>query len=116
MMTLESIRYYTTLGIKVLLYDNHGQNYNALYNASSSPYYHDDRYSNIMNNIVYYNYTIRGSMRNESIVFDNNDLSTKVTGIYKRMEKSDKDKVCHVILYYTSIHDVCVYILLYSTL
>ena len=95
---LENLRYYTSLGFKVLLYDRGGQNYQGLFNHS---YHHDDRYPDMLNKIVYYNYTIRGQLRNESVMFDNNDINN-APDAFLRMERSDKDKVYYSITLYST--------------
>ena len=91
-MTLENIRYYTSLGFKVLLYDRGGQNYQGLNHS----YHHDDLYPDMLHKIIYYNYTIRGRLRNESVVFDNNDINN-APDAFLRMEQSDKDKVFYIL-------------------
>ena len=88
-MLLECIRYYTSLGFKVLLYDQSGQNQSGLF---TDPYHHDYMYPNMSSKISYYNYTIRGAMVREAVEFDNNDLN-KAPDAWARMERSDKDKV-----------------------
>ena len=98
-MLLECLRYYTSLGFKVLLYTQGatsgatitGQNNSILF---TSPYHHDTMYTNMLNKISYYNYTIRGAMVREAVEFDNNDLSKRVSpDAGRRMSRSDKDKV-----------------------
>ena len=107
-MMLENLRYYTSLGFKVLLYDRGGQNYQGLFNHS---YHHDDRYPDMLNKIIYYNYTIRGQLRNESVVFDNNDLNN-APDAWARMGKSDKDKVPHILRVHFAA-DSCMFYVIY---
>ena len=101
-MLLECLRYYTSLGFKVLLYTqgvsqgttNSATSRQNTSNLFTSPYHHDEMYTNILNKISYYNYTIRGVMVREAVEFDNNDLSKRASpDAGRRMARSDKDKV-----------------------
>ena len=110
-MLLECIRYYTSLGLKVLLYDQGGQNNSDLF---TSPYHYDYMYPNMSSKISYYNYTIRGSMVREGVEFDNNDLNKGSGDAWARMERSDKDKVYNVYIQCIyCAHTMCSIFILY---
>eukprot|EP01035_Chromulina_nebulosa_P020170 gene20170-26185_t len=66
-MLREWIKYYVNLDMKVFIYDRSGNNYDSVYNNGIDSKLHD--------NIVYYNYTMRGFLNPHLpyLFYDNNE-------------------------------------------
>ena len=87
---LEWIRHYSMLGFKVIIYDNHGDNYDSIFNNTVVNANEFD--------ISYHPYTIRGLMvKGEQMKYDNEEWK-KVTKTKKEVSAADESAMMRVII------------------
>ena len=94
-LLFEWVRYYTSLGMKVIIYDKGGHNYDAIFNSTYGKIQGQMSGRNL-ENILYHPYTVNGLLNPNAtdLKYDNSETPTIVNGMSTqlRMRKTDDDK------------------------
>ena len=95
-LLFEWVRYYTSLGLKVIIYDKDGHNHNAIFNSTYGNT-QGKLYGKNLENVLYHPYTIHGLLQPTvaEIKYDNGEQGSNVQAglsAQKRMLDTDDDK------------------------